>query len=76
MLPRKGHSFELGLAIVRAIVTAHGGTIAVHSQGEGCGSEFVVRLPVHSAAAVSVSGNDARSDERSAALPSARPRGQ
>jgi PAS domain S-box-containing protein len=42
----------LGLAIVRAIVKAHGGTIDCHSEGEGRGSEFVVRLPVRSSAAL------------------------
>jgi signal transduction histidine kinase len=35
----------LGLAIVRQIVEAHGGTISVRSGGEGCGAEFTVRLP-------------------------------
>jgi two-component system CheB/CheR fusion protein len=40
----------LGLAIVRAIVTAHGGTIDCHSEGEGRGSEFVMRLPAREAA--------------------------
>ena len=43
----------LGLPIVRAIVTAHGGTIDCHSRGEGQGSEFVVRLPVASSSALS-----------------------
>jgi len=36
----------LGLAIVKHLVELHGGTIEAHSDGEGCGSEFIVRLPV------------------------------
>ena len=36
----------LGLAISRHIVELHGGTIAVHSKGEGHGSTFVVDLPL------------------------------
>lgn len=43
----------LGLAIVRAIVASHGGTIDCHSEGEGHGSEFVMRLPVTSAFSMS-----------------------
>jgi signal transduction histidine kinase/CheY-like chemotaxis protein len=35
----------LGLAIVRSIVSAHGGTVCARSAGVGCGSEFEVRLP-------------------------------
>ena len=35
----------LGLAIVKGLVTAHEGTIQVHSDGEGHGSVFVVTLP-------------------------------
>jgi len=36
----------LGLAIVRYLVEAHGGTISAHSEGEGRGSTFVVQLPL------------------------------
>ena len=35
----------LGLAIVRHIVEAHGGTVTVRSDGPGLGSAFSVRLP-------------------------------
>ncbi|PSB18834.1 PAS domain S-box protein [Phormidesmis priestleyi ULC007] len=36
----------LGLAIVRQLVEAHGGTIAADSQGEGQGATFTVWLPL------------------------------
>ncbi len=36
----------VGLAVVRALVERHGGTVEVRSDGIGQGSEFVVRLPV------------------------------
>jgi CheY-like chemotaxis protein len=35
----------IGLSLVRSIVTMHGGTIELRSQGHGTGSEFTVRLP-------------------------------
>jgi signal transduction histidine kinase len=35
----------LGLALVRSLVELHGGSVSAHSDGPGCGSEFVVRLP-------------------------------
>jgi signal transduction histidine kinase/ActR/RegA family two-component response regulator len=42
----------LGLAIVRSLVELHGGTVAANSDGENRGSEFVVRLPLVSAAEI------------------------
>ena len=36
----------LGLAIVRNLVTLHGGTVVALSEGRGKGSEFVVTLPL------------------------------
>jgi CheY-like chemotaxis protein len=36
----------LGLALVRSLVELHGGSVTAHSEGQGKGSEFVVRLPL------------------------------
>ncbi len=41
----------VGLALVRGLTAAHGGSVEAHSAGPGRGSEFVVRLPLRSALA-------------------------
>jgi PAS domain S-box-containing protein len=40
----------IGLALVKNIVELHGGSVEARSEGKGLGSEFVVRLPLQSAA--------------------------
>ena len=44
-IERSEGGLGLGLSIVRNLVALHGGTIGVHSEGIGRGSEFVLRLP-------------------------------
>ncbi len=43
---RKYGGLGLGLAIVRTLVEAHGGTIFAESEGEGQGATFIVQLPL------------------------------
>ena len=37
----------IGLSLVRELVTLHGGSVQVRSDGVGKGSEFTVRLPLN-----------------------------
>jgi len=36
----------IGLALVKGLVELHQGSIEARSAGEGCGSEFIVSLPL------------------------------
>ncbi|MRV75626.1 response regulator [Duganella sp. FT92W] len=49
-LDRAHGGLGLGLAIVRSLVSLHGGTVSAHSPGPGQGSVFEVRLPLASGA--------------------------
>jgi len=44
-LGRAEGGLGIGLSLVRGLVTLHGGSVEAQSDGPGCGSEFIVRLP-------------------------------
>ncbi len=45
-IDRSAGGLGLGLAIVRSLVLAHGGSVQAYSAGKGCGAEFTIRLPL------------------------------
>ncbi|MGP0062054.1 MAG: ATP-binding protein [Isosphaeraceae bacterium] len=47
-LDRARGGLGIGLTLARNLVTLHGGTIEARSDGEGKGSEFIIRLPLAS----------------------------
>ena len=49
-LDRADGGLGLGLALVRGLVTLHGGSVEVRSEGTNRGSRFIVRLPLAPAA--------------------------
>ncbi|MEP6919419.1 MAG: ATP-binding protein, partial [Acidobacteriota bacterium] len=51
-MDRSQGGLGLGLAIVRSLVSAHGGTVNAESEGRGKGSTFTLRLPLIAATAV------------------------
>lgn len=61
---RKFGGLGLGLAISKALVEMHGGTISVFSEGRGRGASFQVRLPLTAAPEPSESPAPAKSPHR------------
>lgn len=47
-LDRSDGGMGVGLTLVRTLVEMHGGSVAAASDGPGCGSQFIVRLPLAS----------------------------
>lgn len=45
-LDRAQGGLGIGLTLVKRLVELHGGTVSASSDGPGCGSEFVIRLPL------------------------------
>jgi CheY-like chemotaxis protein len=45
-LDRSQGGLGIGLALVKRLISMHDGQVDAHSAGPGCGSEFVVRLPM------------------------------
>ena len=45
-LERSEGGLGIGLALVRGLVSLHGGSVEARSGGLNCGSEFIVRLPM------------------------------
>ena len=60
----------IGLSLARSLVELHGGQVEGRSEGVGCGSEFVVRLPLAHAPLA----EDATEDETTVAQAPALPR--
>ena len=54
----------LGLAIVRHLVEAHGGSVSAHSDGPGLGARFTVKLPIRAVVVAPRGAEEAAPDGR------------
>ena len=53
----------IGLTLARSLIDMHGGSVTAHSEGEGKGSEFAVRLPLALAGAAGAHGRSTPVEE-------------
>ena len=67
-LDRSKSGLGIGLALVRQVVTMHGGRVIASSAGAGQGSEFIVSLPVLPFEAAAVEAPDESADHEGQAL--------
>lgn len=58
-LERSQGGLGIGLSLVQGLVRMHGGSVSAHSEGQGHGAEFVVRLPAMGAAGLAAVAPDA-----------------
>lgn len=65
----------VGLNIVKQLIEAHGGSIQARSDGPGCGSEFVITLPVLDPARLDAADLERASSTPPAAKPFGAPNG-
>jgi signal transduction histidine kinase len=61
----RAHSgLGIGLALVRHLVELHGGSVHAHSEGEGKGATFVVKLPLLAMEALPIDGEQVHPSAR------------
>ncbi len=64
-LERSHGGLGIGLTLVRRLLELHGGSVEARSDGDGCGSEFVVQLPVVSFGETQRNGSGHDGNEKS-----------